>query len=83
MFFTHLLFFFRLQLFIARHDDEQDMLKLNQMLKDESNKQSVDIDVLTYLWRKTFSSRRLFTRNHSMKEIVLEYPAYSLPCLVS
>ena len=70
-------------MFIGQLDDEQDMLKLNQMLKDEFNKQSVDMEALTYLWKKTFTARRLFTRHNMMKEILLEYPAYSLPSLVS
>ena len=70
-------------MFIGRVDDEQDMFKLNQMLKDEFNKEPVDIEALTYFWRKTFTSRRLFTRNHQIKETLLEYPAYSLPSLVS
>ncbi|CAF4097291.1 unnamed protein product, partial [Adineta steineri] len=69
-------------MFIPRLDDEQDIFKLHQMMKDEFNKQPHDIDGLTYLWRKTFSSRRLFTRNHSIKEILSEYPAYSLSCLI-
>jgi hypothetical protein len=70
-------------MFIGRVDDEQDMFKLNQMLKDEFNKQPVDMEAITYFWRKTFPSRRLFTRNNVMKEILLEYPAYALPSLVS
>ena len=70
-------------MFIGRSDDEQDMVKLNQMLKDEFNKQPVDIETTVYLWRKTFTSRRLFTRNNVMKDILSEYPAYSLPSLVS
>jgi hypothetical protein len=70
-------------MFIGRLDDEQDMFKLNQMLKDEFNKQSVDMEAITYFWRKTFTYRRLFTRNNAIKEVLLEYPAYSLPSLVS
>ncbi|CAF5149487.1 unnamed protein product, partial [Rotaria sp. Silwood1] len=69
-------------MFIGRLDDEQDVLKLNQMLKDEFNKQSFDIEALTYMWKKTFPSRRLLTRNHPIKEILSEYPTYSLPCLI-
>lgn len=65
-------------MFIGRLDDEQDVLKFNQALKDEVSEQSIDTEALTYLWRKTFSSRRLFIRNHSIKEILLEYSAYSL-----
>jgi hypothetical protein len=69
-------------MFISQLEDEQDMIKLNQKLKEESNKQPVDIEAITYFWRKTFISRRLFTRTNTTKEILLEYPAYSLPALV-
>ncbi|CAF1375267.1 unnamed protein product [Rotaria sordida] len=69
-------------IFIGRSDDEQDMFKLNQMMKDEFNKQSPDMEVITYYWRKTFTYRRLFTRNNSTKDVLLEYPSYSLPSLI-
>jgi hypothetical protein len=59
------------------------MFKLNEMLKDEFNKQPVDMEAIIYLWRKTFTHRRLFTRNNAIKEVLLEYPAYSLSSLVS
>ncbi|CAF4046441.1 unnamed protein product, partial [Rotaria magnacalcarata] len=35
-------------MFIGRLDDEQDMFKLNQMLKAEFNKQPVDMGAITY-----------------------------------
>jgi hypothetical protein len=47
-------------MFIGRLDDEQDMFKLNQMLEDEFKKQPVDMQAITYFWRKTFTSRRFF-----------------------
>ena len=70
-------------MFIGRLYDEQDMFKLNQMLKDEFNKQPVDMGAITYFWRKTFTYRWLFTRNNVIEEVFLEYPAYSLPPSVS
>ncbi|CAF2903414.1 unnamed protein product [Rotaria sp. Silwood2] len=69
-------------MFIGQLDDEQDMFKLNQMLKDEFNKKPVNMEALTYFWKKTFTYRRLFTRNNVIKEVLLEYPAYSLTSLV-
>jgi hypothetical protein len=53
------------------------------MLKEEFNKQPVDMEAITYFWRKTFTDRRLFTRNNVIEGVLLEYPAYSLPSLVS
>jgi hypothetical protein len=70
-------------MFIGQLDDEQDMFKLNQMLKDEFSKQPADMEAITYFWKKTFTHRRLFTRNNLIKEVLLEYPAYSLPSLVN
>jgi hypothetical protein len=70
-------------MFIGRLYDEEDMFKLNQVLKDELNKQPVDMEATVYLWRKTFPYRRLFTRNNPIKDVLSEYPAYSFASLVS
>ncbi|CAF2077322.1 unnamed protein product, partial [Rotaria magnacalcarata] len=68
---------------IGQLDDEQGMFKLNQMLKDEFNRNPVNMEAITYFWKKTFTYRRLFTRNNIIKEVLLEYPAYSLASLAS
>ncbi|CAF2055407.1 unnamed protein product [Rotaria magnacalcarata] len=69
-------------MFIARLDDQQDLHKLNQMLKDELGKSVLHMETILYMWRRTFSYRRLFTRNNLINEVLLEHPGYSLPSLI-
>jgi hypothetical protein len=70
-------------MFIGQLDDEQDIVKLNQMLKDEIDKQSIDMERIKYLWRKTFIYRWQYTRNNLINDILSEHPGYTLPALVS
>ncbi|CAF3776208.1 unnamed protein product [Rotaria magnacalcarata] len=41
------------------------------------------MEVLTYFWKRTFTYRRLCIRNNVIKEVLLEYSAYSWASLMS
>ncbi|CAF2156958.1 unnamed protein product [Rotaria magnacalcarata] len=46
-------------------------------------KKTVNMEVLTYFWKRTFTYRRLCIRNNVIKEVLLEYSAYSWASLMS
>ncbi|CAF1502642.1 unnamed protein product [Rotaria magnacalcarata] len=62
----------------ARYPKSQDYIIITKAILRPLNIPLDNKDAL----RKKFTYRRLFIRNNVIKEVLLEYPAYSLPPLV-
>ncbi|CAF0761503.1 unnamed protein product [Didymodactylos carnosus] len=64
--------------YVNKIDDEEGVSMI-QLMKDEVHSDLPAIDTLKSVWKKTFAIRRIFIRNHTIQEVLLEYPAYTYP----
>ncbi|CAF0915667.1 unnamed protein product [Didymodactylos carnosus] len=64
--------------YVNKIDDEEGVSMI-QLMKDELHSDLPAIDTLKSVWKKTFAIRRIFIRNHTIQEVLLEYPAYTYP----
>ncbi|CAF1378777.1 unnamed protein product [Adineta steineri] len=58
------------------HDDTEDLNKSMQIIKNELIDRNVDLELVRSSWKKTLVQRRNFIRNHTINEVLEEYPGY-------
>jgi hypothetical protein len=52
-------------------------------MKNELANQIIDFDNVKVSWKKTLIQRRTFIQNHTVKEVLQEYPGYTNVFLVN
>jgi hypothetical protein len=53
-----------------------------QFMKNELTQEDINWDSIKSVWKKTLVERRSYVQNHTIKEILEEYPGYTQAFLV-
>lgn len=73
----------KFQIFLSQTTETSSSIAAIQQLAALSNASPIDYELLFELWVSTINTRRKDIRNKTTREIMSEYPGYSIPLLVS